>query len=105
MCIPVVVTNAQLFTCTFDPTEMDLGTGDLPASATFKPAEFVRYRKAFRQGAGLATVDEKDVAGAVAEGERTVFVVGSRHLIPFLARLRQVYCPVEGGALLLVSGD
>ena len=104
-CIPIVCTNAQLFTCTFDPAEMDLGTGDLPEGATFKPVEFVRFRKAFRQRAGLETVDEKDIAGAVIEGERTVFVVDSRHLVKFLASLRQLNVPWSGGQRLLVSGD
>lgn len=104
-CIPIVLTNARLYTCTYDPTAMDLGTGDIPHEADIKPAHFVRFRKAFRQGAGVATIDEKEIADAVAEGERTVFVVDTRHLIPFLGGLRGIYLPTSGGQKMLVSGD
>ncbi len=104
-CVPIVVTNADLFTCRFDPVAIDLVSGDLPANAVFKPVSFVRFRKAFRQGAGVSTADAKRVAGAVAEGERTVFVVNAAHLVPFLAGLRYVTCQLDGRTFVFCDGD
>ena len=104
-CIPIIITNALLYTCTFDPARMDLASGDLPDEAVFKPATFVRFRKAFRQGAGHATSATRDTQRVVAEGERTVFVVDSRHLVQFLSQLRQLYMPITNGQRLLVPAD
>ena len=104
VCIPIIVTNALLFTCAFDPAQMDLGSGDLPADAAFMSRPFVRFRKALRNGAGLTSLDVKDLDEVVGEGERTVFVVDSRQLVPFLAGLRSLMCTVDGGARQLVRG-
>jgi len=103
-CAPIIVTNARLYTCRFDPAAMDLVSAALPENAAFKPIEFVRFRKAFRRGAGNSTSNERDLTGAVAEGERTVFVVDSQHLLHFLASLRQITCKYMDMDFVLVGG-
>ena len=105
-CVPIIVTNATLHTCTFDPSQMDLGTGDIPENSTFKEHTFVRFRKAFRTGAGLnSREDGKHLEEIVEEGERTVFVVDSRHLVSFFAGLRMLTCDSKSGVpLQLVTG-
>jgi hypothetical protein len=98
-CIPIIVTNAKLWTCTFDPAAMDLGVADLPPEAAFQSQPFVRFRKAFRRSAGLFAPDvKKSMVQVVEQGERTVFVVDARHLVPFLAGLRSVMFPRPDGS-------
>ena len=97
-CIPIIVTNATLWTCAFDPAQMDLGSGDLPPAATFQPQPFVRFRKAFRHSPGLmAPTEMHHLVQVVEQGERTVFVVDARHLVPFLTGLRDLRFPNPDG--------
>jgi hypothetical protein len=43
--VPVIVTNARLFTCTFDPANVSLETGEIPADANFEEVPCIRFRK------------------------------------------------------------
>ena len=75
--IPILVTNAPLFTATYDPHDIPVDTGCLSQSAELlSEAPFVRFRKAFTSDEGI--------------GERTVFVVNSSHLAFFLESLSHV---------------
>lgn len=106
-CIPIIITNAPLYTCAFDPGQIDLGSADMPPSATFQRQPFVRFRKAFRHSGGQLALDVKEtLAQVVEEGERTVFVVEARELVPFLSGLRALMSPDPDGtgSHLLVSG-
>lgn len=104
-CIPIIVTNAHLYTCTFDPAQMDLGSSDLPKLASFQTQPFVRFRKAFRHSGGRLAPDEKDsLAQVMEECTRTVFVVNARGIVPFLAGLRGVSMQVSGRTYDFVSG-
>lgn len=104
-CIPIIVTNAILYTCAFDPAQVDLVDGNLPANAQFTPRPFVRFRKAFKQSAGLDPHPAPVLEAPASDGARTVFVVEARHLVTFLAGLRTLYMPVKTGARLMVTGD
>jgi hypothetical protein len=108
-CIPIIVTNARIYTCAFDPAAMamDLDSGSLPDSSQFQRQPFVRFRKAFRHSPGLYVPRKKNrLAQVVEQGERTVFVVDARDLVPFLAGLRDLtyLAPDETSAYQLVHG-
>lgn len=104
-CIPIIVTNATIHTCSFNPEGLDLTDGNLPADARFSPHAFVRFRKAFKQTGGLDPHPAPLLEAASINGERTVFVVEARHLVEFLAGLRHLQRPVKGGAQAMVSAD
>lgn len=105
VCLPIIVTNASIYTCAFDAAAVNLADGDLPAGAEFKPRPFVRFRKAFKQTAGLDPHPAPVLEAAAGNGERTVFVVEARHLVTFLANLRTLYRPHDRGQRLMVSSD
>jgi len=80
--VPILVTNAQLYTCSFNPEQVDMIDGKLP-TGEFKNTPFIRFRK------GLATyyqVDEN--AGNLSEAhkfkERTLLVVNASSLAAVL---------------------
>lgn len=105
--IPIIVTNARLYTCVFDPGQIDLGSVDLPSATMFQSQAFVRFRKAFRHSGGRFGRETTDtLMQVVEEGERTVFVVDSRHLVAFLAGLRALACcyPDDGKVHQFVKG-
>ena len=101
--VPIIVTNAQLFTCSFDPERADLGSGDIPDDAVFERRPFVRFRKALGGSGGMTSPSKVELGDVAAEEERTVFVVDSRELISFLASFRRLLMPLEDGACQLVS--
>jgi hypothetical protein len=77
---PLIVTNAELYLCRFDPADVDLRTGNLNAGVSaFEAVPYIRFRK------GLSTDfppvrDEIDLTGLSTERERTAFVVGAEAL-------------------------
>ncbi|KRT69644.1 MAG: hypothetical protein XU15_C0009G0004 [candidate division NC10 bacterium CSP1-5] len=75
--LPVIVTNAPIYTARYDPTSVSLETGEfseLPQEIESAPC--VRFRKAFISG------------GARELGERSVFVVNAASLSEFLGLVR-----------------
>ncbi len=80
--IPLLVTNARLFTCGFDPGTIDLAQGKLH-KADFKEVGLVRFRK------GLATnypgkLTPKTLLEANEYAERTMLIVNASALTEFL---------------------
>jgi hypothetical protein len=77
--LPVIVTNAKLFSATYDPNDVSLDTGQLPftPSPAISTVEWVRFRKAFTAG-------NQDL------GDRTVFVVAATSLERFLQNLDSI---------------
>jgi len=75
---PVIVTNAILQVCSFDPSSIDLSTGHLP-DAAFQEVPFIRFRKpfssAFSPQAVPTTIEETN-----ALADRTIFVANATHL-------------------------
>ena len=76
--VPVIVTNAKLFSTRYEPEQISLDTGQLPTvpEPDLISIEWVRFRKAF-------TADSRP-------GDRTVFVVAARSLHKFLCELDSV---------------
>jgi hypothetical protein len=74
--LPVIVTNAKLFTAEYEPADVSLDTGQLPVPqpAKLSPVPWIRFRKAFTSGG-------KDA------GDRTVFVVSAPELATWLGKL------------------
>jgi hypothetical protein len=74
---PVIVTNAKLQICQFDPKDIDLSSGQLPANVSqFQEVPLVRFRK------NLSTVNSSrkvpvDLTKANIEHERTVFIINA----------------------------
>jgi hypothetical protein len=85
MYVPVLVTNAQLQICCFDPNSVNLDRGEISTSdAEFKPVPYIRFRKAM-----ISRYDVFDSAGLSLSAanlgrERTAFVVQASHLFEFL---------------------
>ena len=80
---PVVVTNADIAVCRFDPSKIKITDGTLePGDVEIETAPFVRFRKS------LATAFSEGVyyqlAAANKARERTIFVVNSSSLPEFL---------------------
>ncbi len=97
--VPVIVTNARLVTCRLDPRSVDLATGSIQSQdEDFNEVPFIRFRKTlvtYRSDPTLST--PVNVASWVSDRERTVFVVGARHLTHFMHGFRSFYCLDEGG--------
>lgn len=80
---PVIVTNATLYTCQFDPSLVDISTGQL-AQANFQEVPCVRFRKSFSSGLP-SRQPNRDIEKTNYNNERTVFVVNSVALTSVLA--------------------
>ena len=89
--LPVIVTNADLQVCCFQPSAVDLGTGDL-TNSQFTSVPYIRFRKTLSNEAP-ANAKPDDLTEAAALRERSVFVVNARNLEQFLSELK------IGGAL------
>lgn len=79
--VPVIVTNATLWVCSFAPAKVD-GDGMLPHDAKFERAPVVRFFKNLSWESG--DTSQQDLAGANRAKNRTVFVVESQHFPTFL---------------------
>ena len=79
--IPVIVTNATLWVCSFDPAKVD-GDGMLPPDAKFHPAPLVRFFKNLSSDSGESS--SQDLAGANRAKNRIVFVVEAAYFPEFL---------------------
>jgi hypothetical protein len=86
--IPVLVTNAALSICEYDPTSLDLEKGVL-GEARFAKADFVRFMKALVIDRSN-DYDHRDLSlqAWTADRERTVFVVSPSGLRRFLSGFR-----------------
>jgi len=70
---PVIVTNAALYVCHFDPLKVDLASGQL-AEGDFKQVPYIRFRKTLSSNL-LPREPPRDVEQSNQENERTVFIV------------------------------
>jgi hypothetical protein len=77
--LPVIVTNAPLYSVRYQPSEVSLKTGEFPElPGEIEREQCVRFRKSF-------TVDARyDIA------ERSVFVVNAAHFRDFLKQLQRI---------------
>jgi len=81
--IPVIVTNAALAVCSFDPNAIKIEDGTLDASNTeTEIVPFIRFRKSL--ATAMPQMPFNDMKAANRARERTVFVVTAAHLAEFL---------------------
>jgi hypothetical protein len=88
--IPVIVTNATLYTCRVEPGSVDLSTGMVPSSAQFNRVSAIRFRKSLASD----LVHDPETYDSIAEGqlkkERSTFVVHVSDLAEWLAKVEEV---------------
>jgi hypothetical protein len=86
--VPVIVTNADLRICSFDPAKVDASDGLLPSDATFEKVKAVRFFKnlSFRLDPGrVGTLTAANLAK-----NRTIIVVNATALQEFLREFEAV---------------
>jgi hypothetical protein len=82
--IPVIVTNATLYTCSFDAGDISMADGNLPAGE-FQAVPFIRFRKGLTQvKAGAGVRHFKD---ANRQQQRTMLIVNAAELSATLKQL------------------
>lgn len=82
--LPIVVTNAPIYTARYRPIEVSLETGEfLQPAHEIERVSWVRFRKAFTSESG------PDL------GDRSVFVIEASSLIEFLKGLKAVFVQPE----------
>jgi hypothetical protein len=95
LCLPAIVTNAKLYTATFDPGNVNLDSGRLsPEACKFDEVSCVRFRKGLsspgpRRPRTVIEKSDADVLKRMNEaGERTILVFNSSQLASTLERFR-----------------
>ncbi|MGD0753374.1 MAG: hypothetical protein ABSA23_18490 [Anaerolineales bacterium] len=84
---PVIITNATLHVCRFDPQKIDINKGQINAidDIEFEIVPCVRFRKNFS-----STIDpsklQKDLETTNRSNERTIFVINSESLTETLSK-------------------
>ena len=73
--LPVIVTNAEIYTACYKPTDISLKTGELKEKPELEAARWVRFSKSFTANRG------RDI------GHRSVFVVNATSFGDFLEKL------------------
>lgn len=90
--LPLIVTNAILYTSTFDANKVSMASGRLPEDACeFKPVPFVRFRKSLATHyprVGLHPGRNNSLRKASVAKERTVLVINSAALADCLKLLK-----------------
>jgi hypothetical protein len=79
----VIVTSADLMVVRYDPGQVPLDKGMLPASAAgaAQPVPYVRFRKSLAS-ALTSDAEPRDLADSADDRERTVWVVSATALVP-----------------------
>ena len=94
---PVIVTNAEIAVCRFNPDKVSLNNGTLEENdVEISSVPFIRFRKSFTTNFPHSNLSDlqkssiysnsniNDLKSAVKARERTVFVVNSKSLPEFL---------------------
>jgi hypothetical protein len=91
--LPIVITNASLYTASFDPGDLDMKSGRLPdGKSSFKEVPLVRFRKSLGTHATLKREIRPDgredaIAESNRTSQRTILVLNSGSLISSLKDL------------------
>lgn len=83
--LPVIVTNAQMYACFYDPKKVDLRTGELP-DGDFEPIHFIRFRKGLATGIPVPA-ETASLEKANRAKERTILIVEGARIGEVLSRL------------------
>ncbi|CAG0933599.1 hypothetical protein TFLX_03123 [Thermoflexales bacterium] len=81
--IPIIITNAQLKICHFDPKKVDLSSG-LLSEGEFEDVPFVRFRKTLSTSIKPRMKHLIDIAEFNEKIERTVMIVNGSEIVKFL---------------------
>ena len=92
--MPVVVTNAKLYACRVDTTQVDLTSGVLPAGARFEEVNAIRFRKALATDLSHAPETYETIKRGLLAKERSVFVVNVAALSDWLLRVKETARPI-----------
>lgn len=80
----VIVTTAPLHICSFDPTLVDLSTGEINEALSVE-VPYLRFRKQLStHSIPQLSWTETDIRGISTAKENTVFVVNANHIVDFL---------------------
>jgi hypothetical protein len=82
--IPVVVTNATLYTCTFDAGRVSMTNGNVD-TGEFQAVPFIRFRKGLTQAPAGANV--RNFKDANRQQQRTMLIVNAAELSGTLKQL------------------
>lgn len=86
--VPVLVTNAILKTCVYQPGELDIETGHLD-KGMFSDTDFIRFRKPLvRDRSNFSATEPLELLNWSVDRERTVFIVHPKGLVRFLFGFR-----------------
>jgi hypothetical protein len=80
--VPVIVTNAQLSVCDFDPAEVSIADGLLPGEAAFDDVSVLRFTK--NLSFDIDTSKHETLTASNAAKDRTVFVINAMSFSGFL---------------------
>ncbi len=75
--IPVVVTNATLYTCTFDASSIGMAEGNVP-SGDFQAVPFIRFRKGLTQATTKGNV--RDFKDSNRQQQKTMLIINAAEL-------------------------
>jgi hypothetical protein len=84
--IPIIVTNAKLQVCPFNPTDVNLETGELKSN-NLVDVPYLRFRKQLAHKEPALSKNNPTYKDISYEKENTVFIVNSLHLLEFLEEL------------------
>lgn len=75
---PVIVTTATIRICRYEPSDIDLLTGEL-GDAEFDEVPFIRFTKSLPSGLSTSRPPE-ELAESARESQRTIFIMNAEHL-------------------------
>jgi hypothetical protein len=88
--IPVIVTNATLYACHFNTSDISIESGKLPES-NFEEVPFMRFRKNLSSTVKSTISFARNLGEINRENERTVLIINSKELVKALANLDLPY--------------
>lgn len=88
--IPVIVTNANLYTCKFKPDQISLKTGELDIEhGEFESVDIIRFRKSLvNLPSNPYNAPRLTLSNWAADRERTVFLVSPSAIVRFFGGFR-----------------
>lgn len=84
--LPIIITNASLFTCAFDTERVDLSTGKLD-DCSFQEVPFIQFYKNLSASLNTDT-SPRNIKESNIQNNRSVFVVNSAHLADFFDKIQ-----------------
>jgi len=84
----VLITTGQLFSCSLDPSKIDLSSGVIKRPVRPTKEKWIKFQKSlhsqYRKALELTGQSDADNEEIIVANERTVFVCSSEHFVEFL---------------------